>query len=348
LDNVTHSLFALTIARANVARAVPGATAALLVASNAPDLDIVTAFTGGAGAYLDAHRGSTHGAPGAAGLALGVGTLVWAVIGRRRRRGRGLEVWGQLVAISFAGALLHIVMDLPTVYGTRLLSPFSDRWFSYDWLPIIDLHLWIALAVGLVARAFRPAATSRILAAVLAVMAANYVMRGAAHDRVMTLAGHPSPMFRLSSWPGQPDGKLRPCAGAGSRSARGSCHAIAIPSFLSPFQWRVIWSHDAHYELADVNLLESAAPVPGGRVTVDQGVWTERAARGAAARTFLGFARVSSARVEESAAGGATVVLRDLRFARGPIDRIDTAPSAFTVTSTLDERGSIVSERLRD
>jgi inner membrane protein len=348
LDNVTHSLFALTIARANAARTVPGAAAALLVASNAPDIDIIAAFTGGAGAYLDAHRGATHGPLGAAGLGLGVGSLVWALVGLRRRGPHGLQVWARLVAISCAAALLHIVMDLPTVYGTRLLSPFSDRWFSYDWLPIIDLHLWVALATGLAARAVRPSASSRILAAVLAVMAANYVLRAAAHDRAMTVAGHPSPVFRVSSWSSQPDGKLRPCPDAAGSGARASCRAIAIPTFLSPFEWRVIWSHDGHYEVADLNLLEPASIGRRVRVSVERGAWTERAAQGAVARTFLGFARVSSARVEAGATGGARVVFRDLRFARGPIDRLETAPSAFTMTSVLDARGDIVSERLRD
>ena len=43
-----------------------------------------------------------------------------------------------LVAISMLGVLLHILMDLPTSYGTRLLSPFDWRWFAFDWLPIVD------------------------------------------------------------------------------------------------------------------------------------------------------------------------------------------------------------------
>ncbi len=39
-------------------------------------------------------------------------------------------------------------MDLPTSYGTRLLSPFVDTWFALDWLPIIDLYVWALLGIG--------------------------------------------------------------------------------------------------------------------------------------------------------------------------------------------------------
>ena len=60
MDNLTHSLFGLTLARAGVGRGVPYATATLVLASNAPDGDIVTALFGGID-YLAAHRGPTHG-----------------------------------------------------------------------------------------------------------------------------------------------------------------------------------------------------------------------------------------------------------------------------------------------
>ena len=33
--------------------------------------------------------------------------------------------------------LLHVLMDLPTSYGTRVLSPFDWRCLV-DWMPIID------------------------------------------------------------------------------------------------------------------------------------------------------------------------------------------------------------------
>ena len=47
MDNVTHTLFALTLARTPLGRG-RGTTAALVLASNAPDVDIVAALGGGA------------------------------------------------------------------------------------------------------------------------------------------------------------------------------------------------------------------------------------------------------------------------------------------------------------
>src|SRR6202158_116940 len=80
LDNLTHSLFALTLARTPLGRAGRGTTAALLLASNAPDVDIV-ATAGGAINYLRWHRGPTHGPLGIISLGIATAGLVWA--GRR-------------------------------------------------------------------------------------------------------------------------------------------------------------------------------------------------------------------------------------------------------------------------
>src|ERR1700726_742078 len=65
MDNVTHTLFALTLARTPLGRAGRGTTATLVLASNAPDLDVV-ATAHGARSYLTWHRGETLAVRGAA------------------------------------------------------------------------------------------------------------------------------------------------------------------------------------------------------------------------------------------------------------------------------------------
>src|SRR5580704_11925048 len=55
MDNVTHTLFGLTLARTPLGRAGRGATAALVLASNAPDIDVV-ATARGAPSYLTWRR----------------------------------------------------------------------------------------------------------------------------------------------------------------------------------------------------------------------------------------------------------------------------------------------------
>jgi inner membrane protein len=55
LDNLTHSLFGLTLARTPLGRGGRASTIALVLASNAPDIDIV-ATAGGSTKYLEWHR----------------------------------------------------------------------------------------------------------------------------------------------------------------------------------------------------------------------------------------------------------------------------------------------------
>ena len=59
MDNVTHTLTGLALARAGLNRFSVHATALLIISANAPDIDIVAALKGPL-AYLEAHRGYTH------------------------------------------------------------------------------------------------------------------------------------------------------------------------------------------------------------------------------------------------------------------------------------------------
>lgn len=188
MDNLTHTLFALTLARTPLGRGGRGATSALILASNAPDIDIVTA-AGGALRYLQWHRGPTHGLLGVVGLGLVTAGLIWAA-GRvfDRERAARRASYRTLGLVSVAGVLLHVLMDLPTAYGSRILSPFDWHWYSIDLIPIIDIYLLVALGAGLAFGARSEALRRRSAAIVLAFMMANYAVRGAAHERALTLA----------------------------------------------------------------------------------------------------------------------------------------------------------------
>src|SRR4051812_6644790 len=105
MDNITHTLFAATLARTPLSRAGRGTTAALILASNAPDVDILAA-AGGAVKYLQWHRGPTHGPVGLIGLPLIAAGLVWVGRGmydRRRPTRRNTDPdasFGMLLAVS--------------------------------------------------------------------------------------------------------------------------------------------------------------------------------------------------------------------------------------------------------
>ena len=78
-------------------------------------------------------------------------------------------------------------MDLPTSYGTRLLSPFDWSWYAIDLMPIIDIYLLAALAA-----CFwfgnRLEWRRRNVVIALTLMALNYGVRIAAHRQALAAA----------------------------------------------------------------------------------------------------------------------------------------------------------------
>jgi len=56
---------------------------------------------------------------------------------------------GGLFVAAYLAALSHPLLDLMNTYGTRVLDPFSNRWFYADTLFIMDPWIWIALILGL-------------------------------------------------------------------------------------------------------------------------------------------------------------------------------------------------------
>ena len=334
MDNVTHTLFALTLARTPLARAGRGTAVALVLASNAPDVDIV-ATIGGAPSYLTWHRGPTHGALGIVWLGLVVAGLVW--IGRRavgRDPDEELDApFRMLVPISIIGVLCHVLMDLPTSYGTRLLSPVDWHWFAVDWMPIIDVNLLFALAASLGLGGTSAAGRRRSAAIVLVLMAANYGLRAAAHQQALADAPRlfgplmprrcdpPADEGPVDSWP------RRVSATPPATGTRCLVELVAIPTFLSPFRWRVIAHLSNAYEIHDINLLDARFRRPPSDTEVlwrttlrfpsvwTPAVWT--AASTKLGRSFLGFARLPAVRSIVDPAGVTTVRWTDLRFIDG-------------------------------
>ncbi|MBX9977812.1 MAG: metal-dependent hydrolase [Alphaproteobacteria bacterium] len=111
-----------------------------------PDLDIVVKLSSNPYAEMLYHRGLTHSLFFAviAGIFLGYG--LW----RGHARTHPLRIW---VYLMIAGLMTHPLLDLFTVYGTQLLSPFSDHRFALSAIPVIDpvytVPLLISGAVGI-------------------------------------------------------------------------------------------------------------------------------------------------------------------------------------------------------
>jgi membrane-bound metal-dependent hydrolase YbcI (DUF457 family) len=368
MDNVTHTLFALTIARTRLGRAGRGTTAALVIASNAPDIDALAAARRGVASFLHWHRGPTHGLFGIVGLGALTAVIVW-LVGEFRRPREGDEPrasLAMLLAISMLGILLHILMDFPTSYGTRLLSPFDWHWFGADWLPIIDIYLLSVLGTSLAFGRGSPESRRRNAAIALILMSANYGMRGAAHHRALALAprvfgptlpppcsGGPSDDMFVDRWP-----LPRPSSSLDQPGRRCLVEIAAIPTFISPFRWRIVAHLSNAYELHDIDLLDPRflTPTPGpegmGRTTVRYpDIWTSSvvaAARAESAQIFLGFSRFPAARSLTEPTGITTVRWTDMRFAGGLMTpRQPTGqPQRFTTTVRVDANNRILTDQI--
>jgi inner membrane protein len=139
MDNLTHTLTGLMLARTGLDRRSPGLTLAVILASNVPDSDIIAALDGAAN-YLEHHRGLTHGLAMSPVMALLPVLVLWPFYRKLR--------FGWVYGACLLAVLCHLAMDWTNIYGIRLLTPFSERWFRLDITSVVDPWIWLVLAAG--------------------------------------------------------------------------------------------------------------------------------------------------------------------------------------------------------
>jgi inner membrane protein len=322
MDNLTHSMFGLVLARAGLARVAPRATVVLLLAANAPDIDVL-AWAGGSLAYLRHHRGVSHALPGLPLVAGLVVVVMWLLRGRR-----GRFPWWRTYLVALAGVASHIAMDFSNLYGVRPWLPFSPRWYSWDILFIVDAWLWAALLVCLAAPSLgrlvsaeigAPTGTGRA-AAVLALLftVAWYGARDVFHRRAVAVLE-----ARLYG----PDSAPRP-----------PLRVAAFPTPASPLLWRGFVETESFYRMIPVHVFRAVEPDAGEILYKPEDTPVLEAARRArTAADFLAFARYAFAVVQPQE-DGHRVVFSDFRF-RGE------RRSAFLCTIVLDKDLRILEER---
>jgi hypothetical protein len=156
----------------------------------------------------------------------------------------------------------------------------------------------------------------------------------------------------IDRWP-------RPQPSAASLSGRRCLVEIAaMPTFTSPFRWRIIAQMSNAYEIHEIDLLDERFRTPESdtdafwRMTLRYpNVWTpavEKAAATLTARTYLGFSRFPAARTALDREGVTTVRWSDMRFVGGVIalDQPMGRPGPFTVTIRIGPDGQTLSEQL--
>jgi inner membrane protein len=237
MDPLTHTATGLFLSRVGLKRWTPLATPILILAANAPDIDIVTRL-GGSLRYLEYHRHLTHSLAAMPLMAL-LPVLLVGLVGRKPVR------WGAAWAAALIAVASHLLLDLTNIYGIRLLLPFSARWLRLDLTSVVDLWIWAALLLALVAPFIGRLVGSEITSG--AARKSSHYGRGFA---AFALA------FLLVYNCGRSVLHARAVAILESRIYQDS-PALAVaagPSAVNPLRWRGLVETADFYAVSDVNL----------------------------------------------------------------------------------------------
>ncbi len=296
MDNLTHTLTGVLLARAGLNRWCSGAGFLLALAANAPDVDVVAGLLGGQDTYLEWHRGPTHGLAGMPVVALLPLLAMWPF-----RRGKGQWLRAYLVSLAAVGS--HLALDWTNMYGIRLLAPFSGEWFRADITGVVDVWIWALLAGaalwGILARLVSTEIGARatpgrgVAIAALTLLCAYDFGRFLLHERAVAVL----------------DSHLY----AGEVPTR----VAAFPGFALPMRWTGVVETGGFYMVHRLDL--GAAFDPGaGKIyyKAAPGEALEAARRTEAFRKFLRFAQFPIWRQTPLAEpeGGVRVEVSDLRF----------------------------------
>ncbi len=140
------------MSRAGLNRKTALATATLTLAAEAPDVDVVGSLRSPVFGFAH-HRGFTHSFLGlllVAAVVVSLMYVVWRWRGRKTNDPNLPPRWGLLYLYAYLAGLTHIMLDFTNNYGVRPFWPFSEKWYSWDIVFIVEPVLLVFLAGGLV------------------------------------------------------------------------------------------------------------------------------------------------------------------------------------------------------
>lgn len=295
MDNLTHTLTGLMLARTGLRKYSPRGGLLLVLAANAPDLDIVSWF-GGPATYLRYHRWITHSLVAMPIMALIPILVVWAIERRRLP-------WASMFALSVLGVASHLLLDWTNVYGIRLLLPFSSRWLRLDITSVIDPWIWAILLIATLAPAL-----SRLVSSEIGARPATG--RGWAIVALCVLS-----LYEFGRYLGH----QRAVEMLNTRIYNGAAaqQVAAFPQATNPLAWAGLVETANSYILPPINLGSDFDPT-GGRtfIKAEPSAAIEAARKTPPFPTFLSFSAFPLWRVTpvSDPEGGVKVEAYDLRF----------------------------------
>jgi len=321
MDPLTHTATGLFLGRIGLKRWTPLATPILLLAANAPDIDIVTT-AGGSLNYLHYHRHLTHSLLAMPVMALGTVALV-VLVSRKQVHWIG-AFFAALIAVA-----THLLLDLTNTYGVRLFLPFSARWFHLDIANVVDLGIWTVFLICI---------AGPFLASLVGSEIASRNTREPLQGRGFAWVAL---IFLLLYNCGRGVLHARAEAELQSRLYEEAppVRTLAVPDAADPWLWKGVVETSDSFAVEDVNLLGEFDPTRAiffHKPAPDPAI--QAAERLPVFQEFLRFSQFPLWRVSPSVEpeNGKTVDVIDLRFGT------PTAP-AFIATATFDSNLRAVS-----
>ena len=329
MDTATHALTGYVIAKAGLNKGTgKWGTIAAVTASIFPDVDLLLGIFGSEFA-LKYHRGLTN----SVFLIVPFSLLLALLFAKISRIGKYWRFFVICVVVISA----HDFLDLATLYGTMILSPFSDYRFKLDWLFIIDPYFVAALLFPLIGLLFWKQ-KGITLGRVSLLIATLYIgLCAFNHSRALSLA-----------------------KGFAQEKGLEPTTIAALPQPLSPFNWGNYILTDKSIYQGFVNLIASEDRNPGKEKNFlsrflahyrpirliqyqeiqrfDDSPWVEKALELEEVKTFFWFARFPIVRDRGFVDGKRRVEFFDLRF--GSINQ--RRPFVYAVD--YDEAGRVVSQ----
>jgi inner membrane protein len=311
MDNLTHSLVGLMLARVGLEKTTPHGVAMMVLAANAPDIDAVFWFD--RLKYLEYHRSYPH-----AFVFMPLVALLPMLLVRAR------FTWTSYLA-SIAGVFSHLLLDWTNSYGIQLALPFSAHRFRLDMVNIFDVWIWVILLGAVAATALsrlgshdigeaKTAAARRewawvALAALLVYEGGRFVIHARAVETMAVRLYEGAPPRRVT----------------------------ALPGAFSPFDWRGVIEGDGFVIVAPVEILAGGYDPRFARLyrTPPPVAAMEAAMRTRPFQVFGQFASLPFWRVTP-VSDGLRLDLMDLRF--GSPD----SPGFASVSAILDGAGNVL------
>jgi len=295
--------------RAGLNRKTALATATVTLAAEAPDLDVLGEFKGRVFDFAH-HRGFTHSFLGIAivsAAVVGFVYLIWHLRGRKLKDPNLPPRWGLLFGFAYLAGLSHILLDYTNDYGVRPFWPFSERWYSWDIVFIVEPVILILLVCGLVLPAFFSSIDREI---------------GVRRKQPAGRWGATLALLGLVALWGVRDYEHRRAVNAIEARTYESADPIrasAFPSWGNPFRWVGVVETRNFFALAMVDSLTPEVDPDGDMQIVykpEETPATLAAKRSYLGRVYLDWAQYPITETEpfESGEQGYIVRFKDLRF----------------------------------